>query len=235
MTPITSFMANSTQSKHAQLVRNTPPYVIVIEKYQLATVNRIAVMPFENLFLDEKVTIPFFPKDWGVSGTLLLSNKRSGQMLSEYIEEGLLKLRVVDVVERSRLKFVVQEQALLQSGLVGETIPEVVGATAGADAIIVGVIIIGAVYFPDRSLAKHSARLCIKARLIDTRNGRILMTLSDRQTRISYNPDDIFLIYDDISNRAASSISDVIVSAREANPNATPPERADFINNRQIK
>jgi len=236
LSPITPFMANSMQAKHSQLLKKTPPQVSVIEKYQLATVDRIAVMPFENLFGDDKVThIPFFPKDWGVSGTLYLSNKRNGILLSEYIEEGFLKLKVVDVVERSRLKYVLQEQALFQTGIAKEAIPEVVAATAGADAILVGVIFIGAVYFPDRSLTKHSARLGIKARLIDTRNGRILMTLSDLQTRTSYNPDDIHTIYDDISNRAASSISEVIKNAREANPNAKPPVKADFLSNNRIK
>jgi len=236
LSPITPFMANSLQSKHSKKLRETPPEIIVIENYQLASVKKIAVMPFENLISDDKViTIPFFPKDWGVSGAIVLSNKRAGHVLSEFIEEGFLKLRVVDVVERSRLKFVIQEQAILQSGLGGEIIPEIAGATAGADAILVGAIVTGAIYFPDRSMVKHSSRLYVKTRLIDARNGKILMTLTDRQSRISYNPDEVYLIYDDISKRVADSICETIKIAREANPNAKPPEKAEFLSDNKIQ
>lgn len=236
LSPITPFVANSMQSSYSKELRATPPEIIVIEEHQLASVNRIAVMPFENLLSDDDViTFPFMKKDWGVSGAIIFTNKRAGYIISEFIEEDLLRLRVVDVVERSRLKFVIQEQSILQSGLGGEIIPEIAGATAGADAILVGVIVTGAVYLPDRSMVKHSSRLYIKARLIDARNGKILMTLNDRQTRISYNPDEIYLVYNDISERVASSLTDTIKLARDANPNAKPPEKADFLSDNRIE
>ena len=78
------------QSSYSKELRATPPEIIVIEEHQLASVHRIAVMPFENLLSDDDViTFPFMKKDWGVSGAIIFTNKRAGYIISEFIEEDL--------------------------------------------------------------------------------------------------------------------------------------------------
>lgn len=236
MSPFTPFYANHVVSDQADLFRETPPQITVIESYQLATVNRIAIMPLECLFKDERlVSAPAYPKDWALSGIVFPPNDDIGRVVSEYIEEEFLKIQTVDVVERSRLKYIFQEQAILQEGFAEGPIPEIIGATAGAEAVLVGAIVGGGIYMPNKMPVKMSVFLPIKARLIDTRNGKILLTLSDTQSRISYNPSELYLVHSDISIRAASSISEAIASAREANPNAKPPEKAEFLTDNRIK
>ena len=65
----------------------------------------------------------------------------------------------------------------MQSGLGADIIPEIVGATAGAEAIFWGSIIAGGLFDPDRYPLKFVAQIYIKARLIDTRNGKIILTM----------------------------------------------------------
>ena len=134
--PIAPLAANYMLSNHSKHLQAIEPKTMILIPQQLATIKRIAVMPLENLFGDERIAlIKMWPKDLAVSGVMFASNKKTGRIISEYIEENLLELGTIDVVERSRLNLVLKEQSLMQSGLGGDYIPEIVAATAGADAI----------------------------------------------------------------------------------------------------
>ena len=228
--PIAPLAANYMLSNHSKHLQAIEPKTMILIPQQLATIKRIAVMPLENLFGDERIAlIKMWPKDLAVSGVMFASNKKTGRIISEYIEENLLELGTIDVVERSRLNLVLKEQSLMQSGLGGDYIPEIVAATAGADAILLGAIVVGAMYMPDRSSIMTSYRLHIKVRLVDTRNGKVLLAISDRQHFASLNPDDVVELNDFTAQRVAKFISDSIKHARKKFPNATPPTGATYL------
>jgi len=223
-------------TKHSKHLQAIEPKTMILIPQQLATINRIAVMPLDNLFGDEQIKqIKMWPKDLAVSGVMFASNKDTGRIISEYIEEHLLERGAVDVVERSRLNLVLKEQSLMQSGLGGDYIPEIVAATAGADAILLGAIVVGAMYMPDRSSIMTSYRLHIKVRLVDTRNGKVLLAISDRQHFASLNPDDIVELNDFMAQRVAKFISDSIKHARKKYPNAKPPTGATYLKTSAIR
>jgi len=236
MAPIAPVVANFMAINHSKHLRAIEPKTMTLMPQQLATIKRIAVMPLENLFGDERIAlIKMWPKDLALSGVMFASNEKTGRIISEYIEEHILELGTVDVVERSRLNLVLKEQSLMQSGLGGNNIPEIVAATAGADAILLGAIVVGASYMPDRASIMTSYRLHIKVRLVDTRNGKVLLAISDRQHFASLNPDDVVELNDFIAQRVAKSISESIKQAREKYPNAKPPTGATYLKTSAIR
>ena len=230
MAPVISVIANDMATKESKALRAKEPKTKVLLPKQIATVKRVAVMPFENLFEDDKVNnVRIFPKDYVLSGTFYPTSKNTGRIVSEIIEEKLLELRIVDVVERSRLSLILKEQNLMQSGVGGDVIPEIVAATAGAEAILLGSIVAGGLFIPDRFPIKFAGKIYLKARLVDTRNGKILLTVSDNQTYVSNLPTGLVVMVDHISKRIVDSIGAAFHDSRKNYPDAKPPTRIDFL------
>jgi len=230
MAPITPIIANIMVAKQNKILRSTKPKMTVLLPQQIATVKRMAVMSFENLFEDENIKeIRFLPKDIALSGTMYPTNKNGGRIVSEVIEEKLLELGTVDIVERSRLNLILKEQSLMQSGIGGDVIPEIVAATAGAEAILLGSIIAGGLFIPDKFPLKFGGNLYIKTRLVDTRNGRILLTISDNQGYVSSTPSGLVEMVDHISKRIVDSINAAFIDSRKKYPAAKPPTGADYL------
>jgi len=231
MAPISPLIANMMVTKQSKMLKSTKPKMTVLLPQQIASVKRIAVMPFENLFEDAKITeIHIYTKDVALSGTGYPTNKNSGRILGEVVEEKLLEIGTVDIVERSRLNLILKEQSLMQSGIGGDATPEIVAATAGAEAILLGSIIAGSLFVPDRFPLKFGYNFYIKARLIDTRNGKIMLTISDNQLFVSSLPSGLVEIIDHISKRIADSISAALIDSRKKYPDAKPPTRPDYLN-----
>jgi len=144
----------------------------IIEPKQLATINTIAISKIEVLdVLFEKQVIKIFEKDFSMPGKVVpFYSEDNGQIITDLLETYFLKYKIVDVVERSKLKTILQEQTIMQSGIAGDKIHEIIAATAGADALLVGNWG-GLGYIPYKSPMPFFAAGFTHLKLIDTRNG----------------------------------------------------------------
>lgn len=206
----------------------SPALLEVVAPESLASVKRIAVVEFRDISYREGGTAPIFTGS-PLEGRVLWNHDSAGLIVAEHFEEQLLRTRTVEVVERSRLALVLEEQALQQSGVTGEPLPEVLAGTAGADAVLLGTITTGAIYQPNDPNIPSAASFAVTIRLVDTRDGRILAFGRESLLRSAPLMPEIQEVLSTLAARLVERLADQIREARRAHPNARPPSREDYM------
>ncbi len=226
--PYIYFANGVVESSAEETNAKGPTLDIVVDAKRLATVKRVAVVPFRDLSYRDDEPLAVFP-DQLLSGIVTWNHDSAGELFAEHFEEVLLTSGAVEVVERSRLKAVFDEKALQAAGVVSDAmLPDVVAGSAGADAVLVGTITQGTLYRPDRAEVVGSQMLGVSVRLIDTRDGRILAAGRDFMMDAERIPEPQRLMRT-IAERVLKPLTDALSAAHKANPDVEMPEREDYM------
>ncbi|MEW5848710.1 MAG: CsgG/HfaB family protein [Myxococcota bacterium] len=202
--------------------------VEVVRPEQLATVRTLAVPPFRDSSWTPGNELEVFRDDSAMRGRMFFPHRAAGEQIAERFEEYFLATKVVDVVERSRLAAVLQEQALGPTdGTKGgqEMLPEVSAGLAGADAVLLGSTTSAFHYVGDRPGVYQMAQIGVHVRLVDKRSGQILAWGEDTAAEASAYVDDQDLITR-LATRLTRKVADAILAARKQFPQQAAPERA---------
>jgi TolB-like protein len=128
---------------------------------ELSTLHRVAVVPL--------IDAPKSPD--------------SGQIVVNAIIAEIYQCPGLTVVERSRLKAIMDERSLQTSQLQDTSVATEIGKIAGADAVILGEVTQyeaqeeyshGAVYVVSAGETKHKHRVGISLRMVDVKTGEVL-------------------------------------------------------------
>jgi hypothetical protein len=121
--------------------------------------------------------------------------------LQEKIINGLV-MKNIDVIERTHMAKILQEQALGQTGILDSQTAAKVGTVLGVDAVLVGEVLdYGKIITP-------VAKLDFVCRLIDARSGKILFALqvNARKTNMNYPFELHREVIEEAAERTLSSI-----------------------------
>jgi curli biogenesis system outer membrane secretion channel CsgG len=103
-----------------------------------------------------------------------------GKVVAGILAAELGKLNNVQIIERSRLEKVLNEQALQQSGLVDTDTALRLGKLAGADAVIIGEM---TDYVHWESLAGPGSTISFSIRMVDTQSSRVILNSAISRAR----------------------------------------------------
>ncbi|MGA1354996.1 MAG: hypothetical protein ACO32I_09515, partial [Candidatus Limnocylindrus sp.] len=110
--------AERAVDERARSIEEKSPVFEVVAPEALATVRRVAVVDFRDISYRENGYTEVYPGT-PMQGRLIWNHDAASLMLAEHFENQLLTSRAVEVVERSRLTMVLDEQALQASGITG--------------------------------------------------------------------------------------------------------------------
>ncbi|MFH1809146.1 MAG: CsgG/HfaB family protein [Pseudomonadota bacterium] len=222
-------LVNEEFRRMADEIKARPPQLEVLDMSQLASVKRVAVMPFRNLAFGTEGPMEVYRGDGLMAGRVFFAHNGIEELIAERFEELLLKDRAVEVVERCRIAAVLHEQELAQSGVVkSEMMPEMVAASAGADAVLLGTITMEMIYMPDSPDLMSMGMFAIHVRLVDARDGKILAFGRDSFSNVERNINDEQMI-SELSARLAASLSAAIAEAHKTYPEAVRPAAMPYM------
>ncbi len=222
-----SSIINSHLEEEVAATDAQQPSIEVLFPRELAAVRRVAVLPFENDAWHTKEPLEVYRGDSHMKGRVFSSHTEVGKLLAERFEESLLKAHVLEVVERSRLASVLNEQALQQK-LSPSKYPEMVAAGAGADAVLLGTVTMDMTYLPDDPEILSLGMFAVHMRLVDTHTGRILLFGRDTLGMTASIVNDEVIV-SRLSERLAKNLSDVVAELRTGthDEKRAPPSAAD--------
>jgi len=202
---------------------------IVIIPEQLASVNTIAVMPVQVASLGFTKHLRIYPKDFSISSTAIMAEgKDMGLICGELLEMSLRKHCDINIVERGKLHLLLNEHKIMQSGIAGDHIQEIVGATAGADAIFVSTVFANMI-IPDKTPILINYYGMFIGKLIDTRNGKIIISMKIKLANVLFSPTTHVQHMECILELVAKQFNEALTNSRKKYPKAVPPSRADYL------
>jgi curli biogenesis system outer membrane secretion channel CsgG len=223
-------IANGEIEKNIDQLNEEPPALEVLVPDQLATVKKVAVIPFRDISWREEPTFEVFKGDGLMEGQMSMGYPQMGDMAAEHFENALLSTRTVDVLERSRMHLVLDESAAKIS--MGEALPEIAAGLAGADAVILGSITTAYMYRSNTPQVISVVVFGITLRVVDARDGRILAYASD-----VVGQSGIYLEFSSFvaqsTRRLAGILADEIKKARRKHPEARAPQRPEHMRSLQ--
>jgi curli biogenesis system outer membrane secretion channel CsgG len=122
-----------------------------------------------------------FEEEGTINGVRYFSaGKDGGNVVAGILAAELATLKNVQIIERSRLEKVLNEQALQQSGLVDTDAALRLGKMVGADAVIMGEL---TDYVHWESLAGPGSTISFTIRMVDAQSSRVILNSAISRAR----------------------------------------------------
>lgn len=108
------------------------------------------------------------------------AGKDGGRLVAGILAAELAKLKTLNIIERSQITKLIDEQALQQSGMIDNTAAAEIGKIAGADAIIIGDL---TDYIIWDNVSGSGSTISFSLRMIEVQSGKVIFNAAISRAR----------------------------------------------------